>query len=167
MGARLAMPVQEYLNTSFPDLDREYLDGEIVERTLPDYLHGRVQGLLFMFFELLRKRLQLYACTETRMQLAPNLFLIPDVAVFHGSEPNPVPDQPPLIAIEILSPDDKMSAVREKLERYRTWGVAHAWLVDPHSRRLYTCDEGLAEVPRLTIPELNVELRPSDIFDWE
>jgi hypothetical protein len=28
------VPVEEYLNTSYPDGDREYLDGEIVERSV-------------------------------------------------------------------------------------------------------------------------------------
>jgi Uma2 family endonuclease len=167
MGARTVIPVEEYLQTSFPDLDREYWDGEVLERTLPDYLHGKVQMLLAMFFGLLRKKLSLHPCTETRMRLGTGLILIPDVAVFHGPEPSLLPDTPPLIAIEILSPDDRMSAVREKLDQYKKWGVSHAWLVDPHSRRLYTCDAGLAEVPSLLVPELGVELTPHDIFDGD
>jgi hypothetical protein len=39
------------------------------------------------------------------------------------------------------------------------------WLVDPHSRRLYTCDTGLTEVTSFTIPELNITLGPAEIFD--
>jgi Uma2 family endonuclease len=166
MGARTAISVEEYLHTSFPDLDREFIDGALQERTLPDYLHGKVQMILAMFFGLLRRKLAIYPCTETRMKLGPNLFLIPDVAVFHGQEPGSLPDMPPLIAIDILSPDDRMSAVREKLEQYKHWGVAHSWLVDPHSRRLYTCDAGLAEVPHFEVPELNTTVGPADVFDW-
>jgi hypothetical protein len=45
--------------------------------------------------------------------------------VFHPREPGLVPDTPPLIAIEILSPDDLLTEVREKLEEYRAWGVPH------------------------------------------
>ena len=76
-----------------------------------------------------------------------------------------MPDSPPLIAIEILSTDDRLTAVREKLQEYRTWGVGHVWLVDPHSQRLYTCDTGLTEVKSLVIPELGIELAPGQIFD--
>lgn len=93
--------------------------------------------------------------------------MIPDVAVFHGSEPPPVPDTPPLVAIEILSEDDRMASMRDKLEQYKTWGVAHPWLVDPHSRWLYTCDAGLAEVAQFDVPELEITVQPGDIFDWE
>ena len=165
MGAKAAISVEEYLHTSFPDLDREYRDGEVLERTMPDYLHGSTQALLCIFFGALRKKLSLFICVETRMKLRDGLYLIPDVAVFWRSKPPMVPDSPPLIAIEILSPDDRQTAVREKLQEYRDWGVGHVWLVDPHSRRLYTCDTGLTEVNSFSIPELNISLEPADIFD--
>jgi len=165
MGAKTAIPAEVYLRTSFPDVDPEYRDGELVERTMPDYLHGRTQLLLGIFFEALRRKLSVYACTETRMKLREGLYLIPDVAVFWPSAPALVPDSPPLVAIEVLSPDDRLTAVREKLQEYRAWGVPHVWLVDPQSRRLYNCDTGLTEVTSFTVPELSVKLGPAEIFD--
>jgi Uma2 family endonuclease len=166
MGARAGISVDEYLHTSFPDLDREYRDGELVERSVPDYLHGRTQVLLLVFFEALRKKLFFYACSETRVKVREGLYLIPDVSVFRPSPPpSSVPDQPPFIAVKILSPDDRLNSVREKLEEYKTWGVPHVWFVDPHSRRMYTCQAGLTEVPSLRIPELGVEVTPSEIFE--
>jgi Uma2 family endonuclease len=152
MGAKSAISAEEYLRTSFPGVDPEYREGELVERTLPDYLHGRTQLLLGVFFEALRGSLSVYACSETRMKLREGLYLIPDVAVFRPSAPGLVPDSPPLVAIEVLSPDDRMTAVSGKIQEYRAWGVPHVWLVDPHSRRLYTCDLGLTEVTSFTIP---------------
>jgi len=165
MGAKTAIPAHEYLHTSFPDVDREYREGELVERTLPDYLHGRTQLLLGVFFEGLRSRLSVYACSETRMKLREDLYLMPDIAVFWPSAPALLPNTPPLVAIEVLSPDDRLTAVREKLQEYRAWGVSHVWLVDPHSRRLYACDTGLTEVTSFAIPELSVTLGASEIFD--
>lgn len=165
MGAKTAITVEQYLQTSFPDLDREYRHGDLVERSLPDYLHGKVQGLLVVFFAALRARLPLYPCVETRMKLRQDVYLIPDVAVFHPTEPPRVPDTPPLVVIEVLSLDDRLAAVREKLEEYRAWGVPHVWLVDPNLRRLYTCDAGLAEVSSLRVPELDIELKPEHVFE--
>jgi Uma2 family endonuclease len=166
MGAKTAISVEQYLHTAFPNLDREYRDGELVERTLPTYLHGSVQVLLGVFFAALRKKLPVFATVEARMKLREGLYLIPDVAVFWPTSPSPgVPDTPPLIAIEILSPDDRMNSVRDKLEEYRAWGVAHVWLVDPQSRRMYSCDNGFAEVTSLAVPELGVEIQPADIFE--
>ncbi|MDP8988799.1 MAG: Uma2 family endonuclease [Acidobacteriota bacterium] len=82
MCAKAGISVAEYLHTSFPDLDREYRDGELVERSVPDYLHGRTQALLLVFFEALRKKLSFYACSETRVKVREGLYLIPDVSVF-------------------------------------------------------------------------------------
>ena len=165
MSAKAGISVAEYLHTSFPDLDREYRDGEVVERSLPDYLHARTQMLLGVFFETLRKRLPVYACSELRMKLRTGLYLIPDVTIFWPSKPASIPDSPPLVAIEILSPDDRLTKVREKLEEYKAWGVPHVWLVDPHSRRLYTCEKGLSEVTTLPVPELGVTVTADDIFE--
>ena len=49
MGVKTAASLDEYLRTSFPDLDPEYRDREIVERTWPDFLHSRTQTLLAFF----------------------------------------------------------------------------------------------------------------------
>jgi len=164
MGAKTAVSVEQYLKTSFPDLDREYRDGELVERTLPTFLHGKTQLHLGALFAAERRKFPLHACAETRMKVRPNLYLIPDVAVFYPDAPGEVPDTPPLVAIEILSPDDRLTAVRDKLEECRAWGVRHVWLVDPYSKRMYTCDDGLAEVRALTIPELDIALTSSAVF---
>src|SRR5579863_2545196 len=165
MNARTGVTVEEYLHTSFPDLDREYRDGEIVERSLPTYLHGKVQALLVAVFLALRGKLPLFPCVETRMKVRTGLYLIPDVAVFYPQEPEEVPETPPLAVIEVLSPDDRMAAVLEKLEEYRAWGVRHVWLVDPHSQRMYSCEAGLVEVTRLTAPDLGVEIAAAQIFE--
>jgi Uma2 family endonuclease len=170
MGAKAGVSVEEYLHTSFPDLDREYRDGKLLERSLPDYLHGKTQLLLAAFFAALRKRLAIFPCTETRMKIRTGRYAIPDLAVFWPEEPSRVPETPPLVVIEILSLDDRLAEVRDKLEEYKAWGVAHVWqahvwLVDPHSRRLYACESGLIEMQRLKISELGVELTGADIFE--
>lgn len=166
MGTKAALSVEEYLHTSFPDLDKEYRDGQLVERSLPDYLHSKTQGLLIVLFGLLRRTMPLFVCPELRLRIRPNRFLIPDISIFHGVEPTVrVPDYPPLVAIEILSLDDRLSAAGEKLQEYQAWGVKHAWLVDPHSKRLYTCDPVLTEVATLHIPELGIEVKPGDVFE--
>src|SRR6266699_2230299 len=104
MGTKAALPVEEYLRTAFPDLDKEYRDGVLVERSLPDYLHSKTQGLLVGFFLALQNALRVFPCPELRVKIRTGLYLIPDVAVFYPTEPIiPVPDTPPLVAIEILS----------------------------------------------------------------
>jgi Uma2 family endonuclease len=159
------MPVEEYLHTSFPGVDCEYRDGEIVERALPDTFHGQTQAQLGFCFHSLRKQLPIFAAHSVRLKLREGLYLIPDVSVFWPARPAPLPDSPPLIAAEVLAPNDRFIAVREKLREYHDWGVGHVWLVDPHSRRLYTCDTGLTEVTTFFVSELNLTLGPDQIFD--
>ncbi len=168
MGAKTAISEEQYLHTSFPELDQEYVDGELVERALPDNLHSKTQVLLAFFYMAASQALRLYPRTELRLRLSQGRVRIPDVSVFHPSEPQqPVPDTPPYIAIEVLSHEDRLTEVRAKLEEYRAWGVAHVWLVDPYARRMYTCDGSFAEVPSLRLPELDFELKPADVFGEE
>jgi Uma2 family endonuclease len=120
MGTKAALPVAEYLRTSYPDLDKEYRDGELVERSLPDYLHSKTQRLLIVLLSALDKTFPVFVCPELRLQVRPGLYRIPDVTVFYPKEPQErVPAAPPFVAIEILSPDDRMADVRDKLAEYR------------------------------------------------
>ena len=166
MTAKTGLTAEQYLQTSFPAQELEYRDGELVERPLPDSLHGKTQFLIAAFFAAIWRKMSLHVRIETRLKLGPNLYLIPDLAVFHPSEPTArVPEDPPLIVIEILSEDDRMSAVRTKLQEYERWGVTHVWLVDPYARKLYTCEAGLHESPTLGVAKLGIELTPLDIFE--
>jgi len=160
------VPEEEYLRTSFSGLDQEYRDGELVERSIPDYLHGKTQLRSGGFFGARSKTHKLFSTTETRLRLRPGRYLIPDVSVFWPDEPTAaIPEIRPLITIEILSPDDRMSEVREKLQEYVDWGVPHVWLVDPRTRTLYECRDGLHEVSSFSIPEAGLKVSPADIFD--
>jgi Uma2 family endonuclease len=131
MGIKAALPVAEYLRTSFPDLDKEYRDGELVERSLPDYLHSKTQGFLIALFVALRKTFPVFVCPELRVQVRPGLIRISDVSVYYPNEPQErVPATPPFVAIEVLSPDDRMANVQNKLDEYRTWGfLTSGWLI--------------------------------------
>ena len=166
MSTKSAVSIEEYLRTSFEGLDREYVDGEIVERTLPDNLHSKTQWRLSgLIWDLSKTRL-LHGRTELRSRVARARVRIPDVSIYAGVEPTErVPSEPPLVAIEILSPDDRHLEVMQKLKEYSEWGVQHVWLVDPERRTLHVYAKGaLTEVSALTIPEFEVQLTGAEIF---
>ena len=95
MGAKTAISVEEYLRTSYPGLDREYRDGEVFERTLPDRLHASTRMLLGGFFLVVRVALKLFVYSAMRVRLRTGVFLIPDICVYHPNKPEPlVPDTP-------------------------------------------------------------------------
>ncbi len=100
------------------------------------------------------------------MRVAPDVFRLPDAAVFAGELPKErVPSTPPVLAIEILSRDDRYHDLVEMLEEYRVWGVANIWVVDPLSKRLslYTA-AGLHNASSLALPDYGFELTPSILF---
>jgi Uma2 family endonuclease len=164
MPIKAALSEEEYLRTSFPGVDQEYRDGELVERSVPDLFHGRTQGDFYVYFRK-HEQLKLFASIETRLRMRPGRYVIPDVVVFWPELPTArVPETLPLIVIEILSPDDRLSKVRDKLQEYADWGVAHIWLVDSDRRVLYLFRDGLHEVKSFTVPEVELEVTVADIF---
>ena len=167
MGAKVAVPVEDYLRMTFDGPDREYVDGEIVERAVGDNPHSAMQARLIEIFYELRKLHPLYARPELRHRVRPTRYRIPDVAVFAGHPPaENVPSSPPYIAIEIVSPDDRHTDIMQKLDEYRTWGVPHVWLVDPRLRKLTVCDSaGLRDVPAFPLPEYGLEISASQVFE--
>jgi Uma2 family endonuclease len=163
MAAHTQISVEEYLRTSFEGPDREYLDGVIVERVMPNKPHSRAQARLIVRLAALEEKFSLWCLPEIRVRVGERRYRVVDVAVFSG-EPEEVPSTPPLIAIEIVSSDDRFADVLAKLEEYRTWGVAHVWFVDPMNRRLYVYSAGLSEVPAFRLPEYGVEIPAAEIF---
>jgi Uma2 family endonuclease len=47
--------------------------------------------------------------------------------------------EPPLLVIEILSPDDTYSDTQERARDYRTMGVEMVWIIDPKTRTGRMC----------------------------
>ena len=43
-------------------------------------------------------------------------------------------DGVPILAVEILSPNDTLDEINEKIDGYRAAGVALVWVIDPHHR---------------------------------
>jgi len=165
MATQTLLSVEEYLRTSFDGTDVEYVDGELVERGMPDDPHSATQVRLIELFHDLRKHKTIYTRTELRVRVSPKRCRVIDVAVFLEPPSARYPSTPPWVAIEIVSEDDRMSHIIEKFEDYRRWGVAHIWLIDPRLRRLYLYDSsGLREVPALAIPEAGIGFGPAELF---
>ena len=164
MAAHTQISVEEYLRTSFDGSDCEYLDGEIVERGMPNLPHSKAQKRLIVWFVGMEEKLSLHCFADLRLRTRERRYRVVDLAVFQGEPAEDVPSLPPLVAIEILSPDDRFAEVLTKLEEYRAWGVAHVWFVDPISRKLYVYTAGLSETSVFRLPEYGVEMAAPEIF---
>jgi Uma2 family endonuclease len=131
-----------------------------------DYIHGRTAFLIAQALVPVSQSHPLYPCFAVQMQVAPDVYLIPDVAVFAGAEPKQnVPFDPPLVVIEIISEDDRYSDLVDKLERCCVWGVPNVWIVDPLAKQLVKySDWGFNIVSSLAVAEYLLELTPVALF---
>lgn len=164
MAVHTQISVEEYLRTSFDGPEPDYLDGEIVERGMPNLPHSNAQRRLMAWFAGMEEKLSLQCFPDLRLRVGERRYRVADLAVFEGRPTEDVPSSPPLAAIEILSPDDRFAEVLTKLEEYRTWGVAHVWFVNPVSRNLYVYSAGLSEEASLSLPEYGVEVGAAEVF---
>ena len=130
--------VQDYLRASWHP-DREFVDGRIEERNLGEIEHSLLQRFFTFLFMLKRTEWGVEVFPELRTQTQARHFRVPDVIVMRaGDKIVRYVTQPPLIAIEILSPEDRLSAMREKAAEYRDFGVENIWVIDPDRRIAYT-----------------------------
>jgi Uma2 family endonuclease len=108
----------------------------------------------------------LYICPELRVKVAEDRYRVIDLAVYRKEEPaERFPSAPPWIAVEVLSPTDPTADTLQKMEEYRSWGLAHVWLIDPESRRLFVYDQSsLKRVNQFELPELRIEISATSIF---
>jgi len=66
-----------------------------------------------------------------RHRIRPGKYMLPDVCVFQAPPPEEdIPTTPPLIWIEILSPDDRPIRVSRKVRELLEFGVPNIWLID-------------------------------------
>jgi Uma2 family endonuclease len=137
MGATTLISVAEYLDTDFSP-DREYIDGLIVERNLGEKTHSRIQRNLIILIDRVAKDVGIEVFPEQRVQVSPTRFRIPDVTVVKASQTQgEIFRQPPHLCIEILSRDDTMLYMQEKIDDYLGFGVPYIWIINPKNRKGY------------------------------
>ncbi len=159
MATKAFVTPQQYLATHF-EREPELVHGELRERTLPTKSHGRTQQRLAVLLDRLG-----YCCTEVRMRLAEDCYRIPDVALFEGSGPaEEVPSEPPLLVVEVSSPDDRLHDLLEKFDQYQAWGVPNIWLIEPELKKLYRFEGGLRSVERLELPPFGFGVTAAELF---
>jgi Uma2 family endonuclease len=137
--ATTVTPVEEYLAKTWRP-DREYIDGEIRERNLGEFDHADLQTALAAWLRSRRKQWNVRVVVEQRVQVQPTRFRIPDVAVIDGESPiEAVITHPPLICIEVLSKDDSITRMKDRINDYTAFGVPNIWFFDPELRGVWIC----------------------------
>ena len=165
MGTTTQIPVEEYLASSYSP-DKEYVEGVLLERNVGEKPHSKLQRNLVI--ALSTRYPALHVWPELRMRSIGDRHRIPDVCVTLTEPETDVLQEPPYIAIEVLSKDDAMSDVLEKLAEYAAIGTPNIWLFDPRARHMYTYRTGVLQQITAgaiaTAGEPRVELSRAEIF---
>lgn len=131
--------IEEYLKTAYhPDCD--FVDGHLEERTMGTPKHSLLQMQLGYWFISHQADWRVRVMSEVRTRVSKTRVRLPDVCLvpMEGASVGEVRVTPPLLAIEILSPDDRMNRVIERLDDFLAMGVEHLWVLDPEERTAYT-----------------------------
>ena len=167
-SAPVYVPREEYLNTTYRP-DRDWINGETKERTMGEQQHAMVQVFFAFLFKMKSRDWDVRVLTEQRVQTSSTNYRIPDVCVVRRATPmEPIVVTPPLLCIDILSREDRMSDIQERVEDYLAMGVQVVWVVDPQRRRAYeTLPNGAMQpVPReLTVAGTEIRIPLPDIFE--
>jgi Uma2 family endonuclease len=162
MGLSTAVSLSEYLGTTYRP-DCEYIDGELLERNVGELDHSRLQMLLGGWLLSRERSLQIFVLPEQRVQVKPTRFRVPDLLVLTAPPTEQIITRPPFLCIEILSPDDRMAEMQERIDDYLSFGVRYVWVINPKTRRAFIYTPGEVREARdgvLTTenPEIRVAL---------
>jgi Uma2 family endonuclease len=141
------------------------VDGEIRERNRGKWEHARLQWLLANWFGNHEKEWGITGSTEQRVRVSETRIRVPDLVVLAaGPQPDVLTD-PPLLVIEILSPDDSYSDTQERAQDYRAMGVETVWIIDPKTRTGRMCSGAeWVESARLEVKGTPLYVNLHDIF---
>ncbi|WP_017303627.1 Uma2 family endonuclease [Spirulina subsalsa] len=124
---------------------QEYIDGQIIQKPMPQGKHSAIQGeLVSAINEVVKSRRIARAFPELRCTFGGRS-TVPDIAVFlwnriprdhNGEVANTFPIAPDW-TIEILSPDQSQTKVTKNILHCLRHETAMGWLIDPDEQTLF------------------------------
>ena len=164
MATTTQISLQEYLDTSYRP-DREYIDGEVVEKNMGKFSHARVQALLTAWFCDHEREWNILCATEWRTRVSPTRVRIPDIVVVADGEQPGVLENAPLLCVEILSPGDTFADTQRRAADYFQLGAQAVWIIDPEMRAGWAgAGSGWIESERLEVPGTRIHVELAVIF---
>jgi Uma2 family endonuclease len=160
----------------------EFIDGQIIQKPMPQGKHSLIQGQLIINLEaILRPQKIARAYPELRCSFGGRA-TVPDVTVF-TSERIPRDENgdianvfaiAPDWTIEILSPDQSQTKVTKNILHCLQHGTHMGWLIDPAERSIfvYAPDKSTQffeeELDTLPVPEFaaDFQLTLGELFGW-
>jgi Uma2 family endonuclease len=130
MAVQAQISVEEYLKTVYrPDCD--YVDGVVEARNVGERSHSSLTAFIVVAFYAQQKDKNIRVYPEQRVQVSSTRYRVPDICITDGRPDEEILTKPPLLCIEILSPEDRMERMLVRVEDYLTFGVPEVWVISP------------------------------------
>ena len=176
------LTLNEFLKLPETEPATEYIDGQIIQKPMPQGEHSTIQGELIIAINAIVKPQKVArAFPELRCTFGGRS-IVPDVAVFtwgriprkeNGGVANLFQAAPDW-TIEILSPDQSQTKVIKNILHCLEYETQMGWLIDPEEQSVFVylrnqqpvvLDEAEALLP---VPEFASELKLTvgDLFGW-
>ncbi|MBW4504193.1 MAG: Uma2 family endonuclease [Scytonema hyalinum WJT4-NPBG1] len=176
------MALNEFLKLPETEPATEYIDGQIIQKPMPQGKNSTIQGELVTAINTVVKPQRIArAFPELRCTFGGRS-IVPDVAVFtwgriprdeNGEIANVFQAAPDWV-IEILSPDQSQTKVIKNILHCLEYETQMGWLIDPEEQSIFVylrnqqpvvLDEAEALLP---VPEFASELKLTvgDLFGW-
>jgi Uma2 family endonuclease len=172
----------EFLQQSETKPAREYMDGEVSQKPMPQIKHSLIQYELSQAINAVTKPSKIaYAFPELRCTFGTRS-LVPDISVLaweripvdeNGEVQNSFDSYPDWI-IEILSPEQSITKIINKIIYCLESGTSLGWLIDREQKTIIVFPRGqqplfFEEITQIlpvleTIPDW--QLTVNDIFAW-
>ena len=176
------LTLEEFLKLPETEPASEYIDGQVIQKPMPQGKHSRIQGELVPAINAVVKP-QKIACAFPELRCTfGGRSTVPDIAVFvwnripsdeNGEVANAfflAPDW----TIEILSPDQNQTKVTKNILHCLKHGTQSGWLIDPDEKTVFiyrpkqeiqVFDELDVLLPTPSfVSELNITVK--DLFAW-
>ncbi|BFM40499.1 Uma2 family endonuclease [Synechocystis sp. LKSZ1] len=135
---------EAYCQYDDPDNRYEWVNGQLEKMSPPTFLHLLIADRLKTLINQEIQRLQYpWIClseigvrTGWQKSRIADLGVIPRHQALESLEKNAICDDPPLLLVEIVSPDSIQRDYRYKRSEYAALGVAEYWIVDPQEQKI-------------------------------
>jgi Uma2 family endonuclease len=175
-----AITLEEFLTLPETKPACEYIEGEVIPKTMPKTRHSRLQGkLIDAINEVTEAQQVAYAFPELRCTFGGRS-IIPDITVFRWQnirlDENAEPVDNVFIApdwmIEVRSPEQSSNRVTGNSLHCLKHGCQLGWLIDPEDRSVLVFrPQQLPELlyqddPLPVLEEIELSLTVNQVFGW-
>ncbi|MGH9583298.1 MAG: Uma2 family endonuclease [Bryobacteraceae bacterium] len=131
MATATQVSLAEYLRSNY-EPECELVSGELIAKPMGTLEHMDMERRLERLLESFEQQglghiVRELSCRKGNDVRIPDLVFYAPGAQFE----NGLLIDPPLLAVEVLSPSQRQSELFAKCEAYHSWGVPYCWVIDP------------------------------------